>query len=114
MKVLGVFTGVCVCMALTEFSCMLQSIHVCPSHPLLLVLCVGKQLPDVGLGLSHVLVEDFGAVDHLRLAGVQHLPNLPGHQGLTAARRPEQQDALHMLTTCRGGMPSKMLENRMV
>lgn len=67
------------------------------AHPLLLLLCVGEQLADVGLRLSHVLVEDLRAVDDLRLAGVEHLANLPGHQSLTTARRPEQQDTLHVL-----------------
>ncbi len=38
-------------------------------HPLLLVLCVCEQLPDVGLRLSDVLVEDLGAVDDLWLTG---------------------------------------------
>jgi len=70
-------------------------------HPLLLVLCIGKQLPDVGLGLADVLVEDLGAVDDLGLPGIQHLADLPRHQRFTAARGPEQQDALHVLAACR-------------
>lgn len=67
------------------------------AHPLLLLLCVGEQLADVGLRLSYVLVEDLRAVDDLWLAGVEHLADLPGHQSLTTARRPEQQDTLHVL-----------------
>lgn len=70
-------------------------------HPLLLVLCVCKQLPDVGLGLPDVFVEDLGAVDDLRLPGFEHLADLSSHQGFTAARGSEKQDPLHMLTAWR-------------
>ena len=74
-----------------------------PPHPFLLVLCVGKELPDVGLGLAHVLVENLGAVDHFGFASVQHRPDLPGHQCLTTSWRPEEQDTFHMLTAWREG-----------
>lgn len=68
------------------------------SHPLLLFLRLGEQFADVGLRLSYVLVKDLWAVDDLRLASVEHLPNLPGHQCFTAAWRSKQHDALHVLT----------------
>jgi len=71
-------------------------------HPLLLFLCVGEQLADVGLGLADVLVEDLGAVDDFRLAGVEHLADLPRHQRLTTTRGAEEHDALHMLTPWEG------------
>lgn len=71
------------------------------THPLLFVLCVCKQLPDVGLGLSDIFVEDLGAVDDLRLPGLQHLANLSSHQGFAAARGSVQQDALHVLAAWR-------------
>lgn len=70
-------------------------------HPLLLLLCIRKQLPDVGLRLSDVLVENLGAVDNLWLLGVQHRADLSRHQGLTAAGGSVQQDSLHMLAACR-------------
>lgn len=73
------------------------------AYPLLLLLCIGEQLADVGLGLSHVLVQDLGTVDDLRLSGVEHLADLPGHERLTATRRSEQHDALHVLTTWNDG-----------
>lgn len=57
------------------------------SYPLLLLLCLCEQFADVGLRLSHVLVEDLRAVDNLRLTGVEHLANLPGHQRFTTAWR---------------------------
>ena len=67
-------------------------------HPLLFILSVGEQLPDVGLRLSDVLVEDLGTVDDLRLSGFEHFANLSSHQGFTAAWGSEQQDPLHVLT----------------
>lgn len=73
-----------------------MSARVSSPHPLLLVLCVRKQLPDVGLGLADVLVENLGAVDDLWLPGFEHLSNLSRHQGFTAARRSVQQDSLHV------------------
>lgn len=77
-----------------------HSHSVCPYPPLLL-LCISKQLPDVGLRLPHVFVEDFRAVDHLWLPGIEHLPDLPRHQRLAAARGPVQQDPLHVLAACK-------------
>ena len=71
------------------------------SHPLLFILRVCKQLPDVGLGLPDVLVENLGAVDDLWLAGLEHLANLSCHQGFTAAWGSVKQDSLHMLTAWR-------------
>lgn len=68
------------------------------SHPLLLFLCIGEQFADVGFGLSHILVQDLWAVYNLRLTGVEHLADLPGHQCFTTARRSKQQDALHVFT----------------
>lgn len=70
-------------------------------HPLLFVLCVCKQLPDVGLRLSDVLVENLGTVDNLWLPGLEHLTNLSCHQGFATAWGSEQQDSLHMLTAWR-------------
>ena len=70
-------------------------------HPLLLVLCVGEQLPDVCLRLAHVFVQDLGAVHHFGLSGVQHLPDLTSHQSLSTAGGSEQHDALHVLTAWR-------------
>lgn len=69
------------------------------THPLLLLFCVCEELADVGLRLSHKLVEDLRAVDNLGFTGVEHLANLPGHQSLTTTRRPEEKDSLHVLTT---------------
>lgn len=77
------------------------SAHVSSPHPLLLFLCVCKQLPDVGLRLSHVLVENLGAVDNLWLPGLEHLADLSRHQGFTAAWGSVQQDSLHMLAAWR-------------
>lgn len=82
------------------------------SHPLLLLLGVGEQLADVGLGLAHVLVEDLGAVDDLWFAGVEHLADLPGHQRFTTARGPEEQDTLHVLTPWSDGAAQREREKR--
>lgn len=71
------------------------------SHPLLFILCICKQLPDVRLRLSHILVENLRAVDDLWLPGLQHLANLSCHQGFTTAWGPVQQDSLHMFTAWR-------------
>ena len=72
-------------------------------HPLLFVLCVCEQLPDVGLRLSNILVENLRPVDDLRLPGLEHLANLSSHQGFAAAWGSEQEDSLHMLTAWRHG-----------
>lgn len=80
------------------------------SHPLLLLLCLGKQLADVGLRLSHVLVEDLRAVNHLRLTGVEHLANLPGHQGFSTPWWAKQQDSLHVLAAWSKKKHSKQKE----
>lgn len=82
------------------------------SHPLLLLLSVGEQLADVGLGLAHVLVEDLGAVDDLWFAGVEHLADLPGHQRFTTARGPEEQDTLHVLAPWSDGAAQREREKR--
>lgn len=71
------------------------------THPLLFFLCSLKQLPDVGLGLPDVLVEDLGAVDDLGLPGVQHVADLTRHQGFPTPRGAEQQDPLHVLAAWR-------------
>lgn len=78
-----------------------MSAHVSSPHLLLFLLCVCKQLPDVGLRLSDVLVENLGAVDDLWFPGLEHLANLSCHQGFTAARGSVQQDSLHMLAAWR-------------
>lgn len=75
--------------------------NVSSPHPLLFVLCVCEQLPDVGLGLSNILVENLGPVDDLRLPGLEHLADLSSHQGFAAAWGSEQEDSLHMLTAWR-------------
>lgn len=67
------------------------------AHLLLLLLRVLEQRADIRLGLAHVLVQDLGAVHHLRLVRVQRLPDLPGDQRLAAARRAVQQHAAHVL-----------------
>lgn len=77
--------------------------NVSSAHPLLFVLCVCEQLPDVGLGLSNILVENLGPVDDLRLPGLEHLADLSSHQGFAAAWGSEQEDSLHMLTAWRHG-----------
>ena len=48
------------------------------THPLLFLLRISEQFPDVGFRLSHVLVQDLGAVHDLGLSGIQHLTNLSG------------------------------------
>lgn len=73
------------------------------SHPLLLLFGLGEQFADVSLGLSDVLVEDLRAVDDLWFTGIEHLADLPGHECFTTARRPKEQDALHVLAACSGG-----------
>lgn len=71
------------------------------THPLLLFLCSLKQLPDVGLGLPDVLVEDLGAVDDLGLSGFQHVADLTRHQGFPTPGGAVQQDSLHVLAAWR-------------
>lgn len=78
----------------------------------MLLLSLGEQFADVGLGLANVLVEDLGAVDNLWFAGVEHLANLPGHQCFAAARRPEEQDALHVLAACSNGAAPREEEEK--
>lgn len=68
------------------------------SHPLLLLLCLGEQFANVGLRLSYIFVKDLWAIHDFGFTGVEHFPNLPGHQGFTTAWRTEQQNALHVLT----------------
>lgn len=75
--------------------------NVISPHPLLFFLCICKQLPDVGLRLSDVLVENLWAIDDLWLPGIKHLANLSCHQGFTAAWGSIQQDSLHMLAAWR-------------
>ena len=64
--------------------------------PLFLVLLLGirEQLSDVLLALTNKLVQDLGSVDDLRLAGVEHLADLTGHQRLARARRSVEQQSL--------------------
>lgn len=76
----------------------------------MLLLSLSEQFADVGLRLAHILVEDLGAVDDLRLASVEHLADLPGHQCFTAAWRPKQQDALHVLTPWGDKVPKEKKE----
>ena len=64
----------CVYLLCTWIFPLILPVHL--PHPLLFLLCVSEEFPDIGLGLSHVLVQDLGTVDDLRLSGIQHLANL--------------------------------------
>mmetsp|Transcript_19565 Transcript_19565/g.45734 ORF Transcript_19565/g.45734 Transcript_19565/m.45734 type:complete len:266 (+) Transcript_19565:1063-1860(+) len=56
-----------------------------------------EKVAHVFLTLPHVLVEDLGTVDNLRLFSHKHLSNLPRDQGLAAPWRTIQQHALDVL-----------------
>ena len=46
----------------------------------------------------YLLIEDLGAIDNFGLPGVEHLADLPGHEGLAGAWWSVQENALHVFT----------------
>ena len=57
-----------------------------------LLLRVCKQLPDILLTLPNKFVQDFRSIDNLWLSRIEHLSNLPRHEGLSSTGRAKQQD----------------------
>mmetsp|Transcript_33905 Transcript_33905/g.105794 ORF Transcript_33905/g.105794 Transcript_33905/m.105794 type:complete len:404 (+) Transcript_33905:857-2068(+) len=64
---------------------------------LVLPLGVREEVADVLLRLPHVLVQDLGPVDDLRLGRLEELGQLPRDEGLARARRPVEQHAADVL-----------------
>lgn len=64
-----------------------------------LLFGVGKQLSDVLLTLTDKLVENLGTIDDFWFSRIEHLTNLPSHQGLSCTGRTKQQDTLDVLNT---------------
>jgi hypothetical protein len=52
-----------------------------------LLLRIGKQLSNILFTLPDKLVQNFGTVDNLWLGRVEHLADLPGHEGLSRTGR---------------------------
>lgn len=75
-----------------------DDVQVAAVPPLLvLVLCLLEEGPDVLLGLAHKFAENLGSVDDLGLLGLEHLADLPGHQGLAGSRGSVEENALDVL-----------------
>ena len=53
---------------------------------------LSKQLTDILFRGADVLIEDFGAIDDLRLTRIEHLTNLPSHESLPRTGGPVKQD----------------------
>ena len=53
-----------------------------------LYFSICEQLADVLFRLSDVFVQDFGTIDDLRLARIEHFANLARHESLPCSRRP--------------------------
>jgi hypothetical protein len=52
-----------------------------------LLLCIAKQLSYIFLRLANILVQNLWTVDDFRLAGIEHLANLPGNESFSRPGR---------------------------
>mmetsp|Transcript_17439 Transcript_17439/g.48457 ORF Transcript_17439/g.48457 Transcript_17439/m.48457 type:complete len:271 (-) Transcript_17439:277-1089(-) len=66
---------------------------------LVLLVCLSKQVPDILLGLAHVLVQHLWPIDHFSLLPIQHLANLSGNKRLARSGGTKQKHALDVLDT---------------
>jgi hypothetical protein len=67
------------------------------THLVLVSPSLGKQFPDVFLGLAHKFAENFRPVDDLEIFDVQSPGQLTSNQGLARSRRAIKEDTLDML-----------------
>ena len=56
-----------------------------------LFLSIREEFSNILFGCTDIFVQNLGTVDNLRLARIQHLSNLPGHESFACTRRSEQQ-----------------------
>jgi hypothetical protein len=64
---------------------------------LYLFFSISKESPNVGLRFTNIFVKDLWTVDDFWLSSIQHVADLPGHQGLACSWRSVQQNTFDVL-----------------
>jgi hypothetical protein len=64
---------------------------------LYLFLGISKESPNVGLRFTNVFVENLWTIDDFWLTSIQHVADLPSHQGLACSWRSVQKNTFDVL-----------------